>query len=644
MSKIRILLISFFFLHSASAIGQIRLPKLISDGAIFQRDVELKIWGWASPGEQVELLFNGNQYSAQADQKGDWDFSIPPQSAGGPFKMVFEGSNVITLKDILFGDVWVCSGQSNMELTMQRVKDKYPEIIRASGNPQIRQFLVPDKYDFNKEHSDLDGGSWKEANPANIYDFSAVAYFFARELYDKYRVPIGLINAALGGSPVEAWMSEDALKQFPYAYDELQKFKDENLIREIEESDRNRRQSWYDQLNENDEGLAEGSEWYMESTKDEDWEEMKVPGFWANERLGDINGSVWFRKRINVSGQMTGKEARLWLGRIVDQDFVYVNGTFVGTTGYQYPPRKYTIGPAILKEGENVIAVRVVNEQGTGGFVRDKPYFVAVQDDTMDLKGTWKYRLGAEMDPLASQTFVRWKPGGLYNRMISPLLNYNMKGVIWYQGESNANDPARYFKTFPALIGNWRDKWQLGDFPFIYVQLANFMEETDKPTESAWAEVRQAQLNTLSLPNTGMAVTIDLGEWNDIHPLNKQDVGKRLALHASKLAYGDHKIVASSPCPETYKFGDEKVKIKFSDTGSGLMAKDGGPLHYFELSGDGKTYVKASATIQGNNVIVWNPEIINPVSVRYAWANNPQTANLYSKDGLPAGPFQIDKE
>lgn len=636
-------LILFFSLLIYSLNAQIQLPKLISDGAILQRNTALKVWGWASPGEQIQLTFLDKTYQCTTDKEGNWQIILPPQKAGGPHELILEGSNKISLKNILFGDVWLCSGQSNMELTMHRARDKYPDEISNCNYPQIRQFLVPDRYDFKKEHTDLESGSWVEAKPAHILNFSAVAYFFAKEIYEKYQVPVGIINAALGGSPIEAWMSEDALKAFPYAYEELQKFKDDQLIKDIQEQDRKNYQNWYQSLNNSDLGLKKGKEWFLENVKDQDWDEMTIPGFWADEKLGHVNGAVWFRKQIEVPDNMLGKEAKLWLGRIVDRDSVYVNGQFVGTVGYQYPPRKYTVPANLLRAGKNTIAIRIINESGRGGFIKDKPYFLAVDKDSIDLKGSWKYRLGTQTEAKAGQTFIRWKAGGLYKKMVAPLLNYPIKGALWYQGESNTNAPKKYYDLLPALIQNWRQKWQIGEFPFLIVQLTNFLKAQDAPMESNWAELRNAQLSSLSVPNTGLAVTIDLGEWNDIHPLNKEDVGKRLALLAGKYAYASKGITADSPTPKKYKFKKDKVAIKFQDTGGGLVTDDGKVLAYFEISNDGKVFHKADATIKGSKVIVSKAGLSNPTMVRYAWANNPEKANLFSKAGLPASPFQIKK-
>lgn len=644
MRKLRVFISVLLLIQSHFILGQIRLPRLISDGVILQRDEKVKIWGWAAPNEHIELSFKAKVYDTKADQNGDWDIILPAQKAGGPYEMNFTARNTISIKNILFGDVWICSGQSNMELPMERVKEKYGAVIKNATHNTIRHFLVPDAYNFKKEETDVSSGSWIAASPENILGFSAVAYFFADEIYKKQQVPIGLINSALGGSPIESWLSEEALKAFPSAFAEAQKFKNDALIKTIETSDKKRNDDWYAQLTIKDAGLKPNQEWSALSLDDSDWQLMELPGYWKNEKIGDRNGVVWFRKEIVIPKTMSGKPAKLFLGRIVDQDFVYVNGAYVGTTGYQYPPRRYELPATLLKEGKNTIAVRVINNSGSGGFVLDKPYFLAVGKDTIDLTGTWKYKLGAIMPPLQGPTFIRWKPEGLYNAMIAPLLNLKIKGVLWYQGESNTGNPKEYFKTFPALIYDWRKKWDQGEFPFLFVQLANFMDTYPKPRESNWAELRQAQLETLRVPNTGMAVTIDIGEWNDIHPLNKKDVGKRLALQARKIAYGEKNIFASSPMPNTSQFKADRVRITFKNSGSGLVTRNDHELKGFAISNDGKNFVWAKANIEGNTVIVWNATIPHPTVVRYAWDNNPIGANLYTKEGLPCTPFEVKKQ
>jgi len=610
---------------------------------VLQRNAEVKLWGWTTENETVSVRFIDSTYTTQANNSGEWEIILERLPAGGPYEMEINTENIITISDILIGDVWVCSGQSNMELPMRRVSPIYQTEIENSENPYIRHFTVPQKYDFKEPHYDLDSGSWKKSNPENVLDFSAAAYFFAKELYDLYEVPIGLINTSLGGSPVEAWISEESLKQFPVYYQEAQRFKDNELIEQIENDDRVRIQSWYNRLYHKDRGYKDpDNKWFNPDLNTSDWSTMNLPGFWADTDLGPVNGVVWFRRDVELPSSVTGESAKLILGKIIDSDSVYVNGEFVGTTGYRYPPRRYELPPDILKPGKNTIVVRVINNSGNGGFVADKPYEIVTNDTTIDLKGEWQYRLGAEMEPLESQTFIRWKPLGLYNAMINPLLKYRMKGVIWYQGESNTDRPVEYRELFSAMIQDWRRNWNQGEFPFLYVQLANYMKAQDEPGESNWALLRESQLRTLSVPNAGMAVAYDIGEWNDIHPLNKKDIGIRLALAAQKIAYGDDDVVYSGPLYETMEVDGSEIKVTFTNTGSGLIAKGNGELKHFAIAGEDRNFVWAEARIENNSVIIWNDEIENPVAVRYAWADNPESANLYNKEGLPASPFRTD--
>lgn len=635
MKKISLLPILVFCFFYCPA--QIKLPKLISSGMVLQRADTIKVWGWAAPEEKVSLDFSSKKYTTKADKKGNWEIKLLPQKAGGPFEMVLTASNKIILKDILFGDVWLCSGQSNMELPMARLIDKYPQVIAKAVNPQIRQFLVPDEYDFKQQRDDLSNGTWQSANPKTVLEFSATAYFFALDINKKYNIPIGIINAALGGSPAQAWISEGAIQKFPNYYKELQKFKDDQLIKQIEYSDRERSNAWYSHLNTNDLGINNN---WKENIENSDWTEMNVPGYWANGPLGKVNGVVWFKKDIDVPKSMVGKSAKLLLGRIVDADSVFINGKFVGTTSYQYPPRRYLFDAGILRAGKNTITVKLINNSGNGGFVEDKAYQLIADRDTINLQGKWKYKLGAKSDPAPSQTFVRWKPVGLYNAMIAPLENYNIKGVLWYQGEANTGNSEEYLELMQSLIADWRASWKKPLLPFLYVQLPNFMDAKEKPSESNWAELRFQQRALLNVKNTAMAVAIDLGEWNDIHPLNKQDVGKRLALQAAHLVYGDKTTVSSGPTFKSVMQNKNKLILSFENVGAGLIIKGGNALKYFAIAGKDKKFVWAKAEIQQNKVIVWNEGITNPLYIRYAWADNPEGANLYNRNGLPTEPFE----
>ena len=642
-SRIKLILtFSVILLLCQSLFSDVRLPRLVSDGMVLQCDVPVKIWGWADPGENVTVSFNGKSNQTIADQNGNWSVALDKIPAGGPYEMAISGKNTLRLENILVGDVWICSGQSNMVLPMERVRPLYEDIIADAGNPNIRQFLVPDKYDFNTEHTDFESGEWQSANPENILKFTAAGYFFARKLYDKYKIPIGLINVALGGSPAEAWMSEGALAAFPEYLATLQKYKNDDFVNQIIESDRARRSAWYSEIRRKDAGYAGKLPWYDPAYDASGWKSMSIPGYWADGELGEVNGVVWFRREIEIPAGMTGKPGLLNLGRIVDADSVYINGTFVGTVSYQYPPRRYEIAGNILKPGKNLIVIRVINNSDRGGFVTDKPYHLTVGENTIDLTGKWQFQLGTTMEPLAPETFVRWKPAGLYNGMLAPLLNEKIKGIIWYQGESNTRAPHEYRQLFPAMIRNWRQKFDQGDIPFLFVQLANFMEPKADPSESNWAELRDAQRRALSVPNTAMAVAIDIGEWNDIHPLNKKDVGERLALGAQRLAYGEEGIVYSGPLYQSMNIDGNRIVLSFSNTGSGLMAKGDGNLKYFAIAGKDKKFLWANAEIKGDQVVVWNDAVRDPVAVRYGWADNPDGANLYIKEGLPASPFTTE--
>ena len=637
------LLCAYVLLVSQTAFCAVTLPRLVSDGMVLQRDIPVKIWGWADGGETVTIRFEGKMYRTAAEADGKWVLTLPSREAGGPYDMEISGSNRIELRDILVGDVWVCSGQSNMQLWMGRVKYRYADVIARAGNPRIRQFLVSGRYDFDEPQEDLASGRWVSADPESVLGFTAVGYFFAKTLYEQYGVPIGLINAALGGSPAEAWLSEDALRAFPEHMETVKRFRDRDYRDRIAEKDKAASDAWYARVGQLDRGMVEGQpRWYEPDCDASEWATMDVPGYWADEDLGPVNGVVWFRKEINVPASMTGKPARLWMGRIVDGDSTYVNGALVGSVSYQYPPRIYDVPADLLTEGKNVIVVRIISNINRGGFVPDKPYRLEAGGQSIDLKGAWQYRLGAPMEPLPGKTFIEWQPLGLYNGMIAPLTDYGIKGVIWYQGESNVGRPLEYQKLLSALIVDWREEWGQGDVPFLYVQLANFLEAKEEPGESDWAELREAQLKTLAVPNTGMAVAIDLGEWNDIHPLNKEDVGKRLALAARKLAYGDSAVVHSGPIYESMRIEGDKIVLAFAHVGSGLVSRGGGALKHFAIAGADKRFVWAQARIEGNEVVVWNENVTDPMAVRYAWADNPEGANLYNREGLPASPFRTD--
>jgi sialate O-acetylesterase len=387
----------------------------------------------------------------------------------------------------------------------------------------------------------------------------------------------------------------------------------------------------------------EDKKWYDTSYHPTGWRTINIPGYWEDQGVKDLDGIVWYRKEIDIPASMSGILAKVFLGRIVDADFLYINGVLAGNTTYQYPQRRYQLPAGMLKPGKNIFVIRVVNNSGKGGFVPGKPYYIEAGGQRIDLKGYWQYKVGNVFLPFPSSPSISFQnqPAALFNAMVAPLINYTVKGILWYQGESNADRAGDYAKLFPAMISDWRHQWKQGDIPFLYVQLPNFMEANYLPSESNWALLREAQLKALSVPNTAMAVALDLGEWNDIHPDNKKDIGIRLAMAAEKIAYGED-IVYSGPIYQSSKTEGNKITITFTQVGSGLITNDGEGPSEFAIAGADKKFVWAKAMIDGQKIIVWNDSVQNPLYVRYAWADNPVNPNLYNKEGLPASPFRTD--
>ena len=599
--------------------AKVRLPRLVSDRMVLQRDTELDIWGWADPGEKVTVRFQGRHYDTETGADGCWHVLLPPQQAGGPFVLEV---NEIVIRDVLVGDVWLCSGQSNQETPIARLTDKFPE-INVSNNHMIRHYKVPTQDVKGELREEIAGNAgWHSAIASDVMNWTALAYFFAQEAYEHTHVPVGMLVSSLGGSAIESWISQEHLKEFPQLLVDQAAFDSLKLARQ-------------------DRGAGR---WQLPECDDSDWATMTVPGYWR-ENGADIRGTVWCRKTFDVPASMAGRHARLYMGTMVDSDSVFVNGTFVGFTSYTYPPRKYDIPAGVLREGKNVIAVRLTANGGNGGFVKDKRYGIVGDEAEIDLTGTWRYKTGidqSEVQRLSARLANLDRTGsGLYNGMIYPIRHYRVKGAIWYQGETNAGNPAPYADYLKALITNWRELWQWPDMPFLLVQLPNFMEKKDRPTDSGWARIRDAQFRTaLSVPHTELAVTYDAGEWNDIHPLDKKTVAHRLFLGARRLVYGE-KVNASGPLYKDMQVDGDRIVLSFTETGRGLACR-GKELKHFAIAGEDRKFVWAKAVIRGNKVVVSSPEVKHPVAVRYAWSDNPSDANLCNKDGLLASPFRTD--
>ncbi|MBW8687391.1 sialate O-acetylesterase [Chitinophaga rhizophila] len=610
--------------------AQVRLPRLVRDSMVLQRDAPVKIWGWATPGEQIRIRFQGKRFSTRTSADSTWSVVMPALRTGGPYIMHIDASNHITLRDILVGDVWFCAGQSNMVHQLALHSERYAADINEAAYPEIRHFKIPQTSNLKTTSTDITDGYWKSATQTDVADFSAVAYFFARDLYRRYKIPIGLINASVGGTPIEAWTSKEGLQAFP------------SIMNTIHDNESRTAPPPAPSLPAlTDAGLDSQPAWYDPSYQPLQWRPINVPGYWEDQGTRDLDGTVWYRREIDIPASMTDKPALLRLGRIVDADIVYVNGKLAGNTTYQYPQRRYQLPAGMLNPGKNLIVVRVTNHAGKGGFIPDKPYYLAAGNDTLDLKGTWHYKVGGVYStPPPAATFREQNcPVALYNGMVAPVIPYAVKGALWYQGESNTHNAKEYEQLLPALIADWRRQWRQ-PLPFLFVQLPGFMDVQYLPSESNWAMLREAQRKALKVPNTAMAVTIELGEWNDVHPDRKKEVGDRLALLARKYVYGEKQLIAEGPLFTEAKVDGNKVILHFSNTGTGLTTNDGQPPAQFAIAGADGKFIWAQAKIAGNTVVVWADGVNKPMRVRYAWADNPAQPNLYNREGLPASPFE----
>ena len=508
--------------------AEVRVASVFGNGMVLQREKPIRVWGWAESGGEFDIQWKGGCYHVTADGNGRWEVVLPAEKAGGPYSMNVGGRE---LNDILIGDVFLCSGQSNMELPVRRVMDMFAAEVYEYENTEIRLIAIPQEFNFSAPQEDLSPCSWKPCTQENVMSFSALAYFFAKELNERTGVPVGIVNASWGGTPVEAWMSEESLKDFPEHLNIKRIYEDDGYRQRIKELEGEDFRRWNTTLDSSDPGLTGPIKWYAAELDDSSWKTVDMLSQdWGNDGLRPQGGSHWLRKDFEVNGKMTGKEAVLRLGCIVDADSAYVNGHFVGNTTYQYPPRIYRIPAGVLKKGRNNVTVRVISNGGQPSFVPEKPYKVVGAKGEVSLEGEWKYKQGSRMPAAPSMMFFYYKPVCLYNAMISPLRGLNFKGVLWYQGESNVDRWNEYSTLLSLMMADWREKFEDPDLPFYIVELADFLHPDDKEGRAAWAEMRKQQAKAADM--TVGAVLIpnqDLGEWNDIHPLNKKTLGKRIA-------------------------------------------------------------------------------------------------------------------
>ncbi|MEN2415669.1 sialate O-acetylesterase [Flavobacterium mesophilum] len=625
-----------FLLFALISNANVKMPLLFSDGMVLQRNKAIPVWGFADANEKVEIHFNKQIKKTQADKNGKWTVNLDAEKAGGPFELQIIGKNKITIKNVLVGEVWICSGQSNMEFQVFKTMNADKEMNNADY-PMIRHFGVAQDLS-GKPKDDLKAGKWEVSSKETVGNFTAVGFYFARKLYSELKIPIGIINTSWGGTNVETWTSREAFQNSA-------EFK--NMIADVPVMNvdsisvlyAKRMKERVEKIQGTSVSTANENTFKDFSFDDTSWGELNTPSLWENQPLGDLDGVVWMRKTITLSAEDIKNKAILSLAKIDDEDITYVNGVEVGKNTLYDVRRIYQVPDGILKEGKNVIAVRIVDNTGGGGIYGEaEDLKLTVGSKVIPLDGKWKFRVIVVKTSLSPNSY----PSLLYNAMVNPLVPYAIEGVLWYQGEANVWRANQYKKAFPLMITDWRNKFKQSDFPFYFVQLSTFDETGGNSKKgSRWAELREAQSETLKLKNTGMAVTTDIGNAKDIHPTNKQDVGLRLAAIALNNVYGK-KQVFSGPTYKSQEIKGNQIILTFDNIGSGLSTPNNDELKGFEIAGADKVFHSAKAIVKDNKVIVSSDQVQNPVAVHYGWADDDTQINLYNKEKFPASPFRTD--
>ena len=630
--------------------AKVVLPSVFTDNMVLQQKTDITFYGDATKNKQltVKTGWNGKEYYTEADGQGKWSLKIPTPAAGGPYEITFSDGKKLQLKNVMIGEVWFCSGQSNMEMPVAgwgKVMN-YEQEIAEAAYPAIRLFQVKKNTSLAPlKEVEATLGGWQECSSATVPEFSALAYFYARALWKELNVPIGVIDCTWGGTPAEAWTSHETLRQVMGFREEMDKLErlgfDPNRM---EQAYSEERAHWQSLFTEKDKGMENGKLcWTAPSLSEEDWQTISLPGYWEGKGLKDFDGIIWFRRSLEIPAEWAGKPLTLRLGMIDDEDITYFNGVEIARGAGYMTPRTYTIPAKLVKAGKAVLAVRVSDFGGEGGIHgKAEELYVEADGKRISLAGDWKYRIGlslkgfppAPVSPIQSSSY----PTVLFNAMVKPWTAFPIKGVIWYQGEANVGRPEQYGDLFPALITDWRRQWR-SDFPFYFVQLANFMESKEIQPDSEWAALREAQTKALKLDQVGMAVTIDIGLADDIHPKNKQEVGRRLALVALAGSYGKN-VSGSAPVFRNYRIKGDKMELDFGQKQDGFQIK-GTTLKGFTIAGPDRVFYPAEAMVQNGKIIVFSPEVSIPLAARYGWADNPD-CNLYGENGLPVAPFRTD--
>ncbi|MDD5185809.1 MAG: sialate O-acetylesterase [Paludibacter sp.] len=631
--------IFLFLTLSIPVSAQLSIPKVFSSHMVLQRDIEIPVWGNAPAGTEITAQFANTVTKGVAGENGKWILHLPMFKAGGPYKLVVfqteKPEQRIEFDDVLVGDVWLASGQSNMEFQLQQSKDAKTE-IKEADYPNIRFFFVEHNKSVKPE-ADISGGSWQVCDSVSVKTTSAVAYYFARKIYRDIHVPVGILQSTWGGSPVEAWTSKEMLLSSPISKNIVIANDTVNPNDFVKDS-LNLIRFWdivYHPKNKTDKIISQPS------YDDSKWKEVIMPTVLKTSGIPYYEGMVWLRKSIEIPDNFSAKDVKLNLGHPEMNYSVYLNGNEICKTVWNANPSHiYAIPARFIHKGKNLLSVRMAYLWGGGGFNPPaEEMYISDGNTKISLSGKWKYRKDVEPSIPKIRNY-QYYPTFLYNAMIHPILPYGLKGILWYQGEANDTLAYNYRTLFPLMITDWRIRWKQGYLPFLYVQLPNYKKRQAEPMESEWAELREAQAMALVQPNTGMVCTIDLREAESIHPTNKQDVGYRLALQAEKMVYGKQATV-SGPMFSSFKIEGNAIRISFSDIGSGLKTTDQLPPREFTIAGADHQFYHANAQIQKNEIIVSSDQVAKPVAVRYAWSDNPD-CNLINVEGFPAVPFRTD--
>jgi sialate O-acetylesterase len=631
----------------------LELPSIFSEGAILQGGIALKIWGRSDPGAEVLVDFLGARYRATADGSGGWEVELGPCAPGGPFVLGVSASvpgasrppEVLRIEDIYVGEVWICSGQSNMQTPMERLRDDFPEEFALSPFPVIRQFALPCAFDFSGPREAVPEARWVQASAESLGDFSGVAWFFARSELERRPTPIGIVLAANGGAPIESFMSAEALSEFPAKVAEAAVLADTRFREDAERAAARAVGEWESRLLSDDRGLA--GRWFWPEADASSWRPIRLPGRFDQEaELRGFCGALWLRRTFVAPRGFGSEGCRILLGTIADADRVFINGVEVGGTGYRYPPRKYPVPAGLVHEGENSVVLRVACNSGDGGVARGKPLLIlngpgAEGPASIDLRGAWSFEIGERMPPRPSELFTQWKPTALYNGMIAPLLRFAAAGVLWYQGESNTERPEEYGRMLESMILDWRRSSGRGDLPFLVAQLPIFNPPGPNEESSKWALLREAQADVARrVRRIGIAAALDSGEWNDIHPVDKKTVGRRLALAAEALLRGEPNGSPGPTLSSVERRGDSlELRFDLRGSGSGLVARGGEGAFVSVVDGEGASRRLPVMIEAPNWLSVDLSGIEGPALVLYAWADNPADRQLYCGE-LPAQPFR----